>query len=478
MSEEQEKPFIRSVGADGREGPPHPIPENVWIALDRLGIKLSHDTFADRYCITGFDGYGPQLTDEAIAALRITMHVRYRFKLAKDYFYDIIIQVARSNAYHPLLDYLKDKQEKWDGVDRLNTWMTTYAGAEDNAFNRAVGRILLVAAVRRARQPGCKYDEMPVWESAQGTLKSSLFKALAVKPEWFTDRLPLTADTKVVIEQTRGRWVVEIADMHGMKKADVDAVKSFLSCTEDSARGAYGRVRQDVPRAFICVGTVNPGVTGAYLKDPTGNRRFWPVRVGVIDLASLVRDRDQLWGEAAVLEARGESIRLDRSLWEAAGAVQAARQERNAFIDILDKALGGREGKIRKADVYQLCDLKGSQLWQGNQELVAAAMAALGWTATRLRIGGNKCSAFAKGTEPHKPLYSTRDKNENVYVVVEGDNEALEPPVHPSGAPAAAVHPSGMKMGPDETPKDFVERALKVAQSLASAPVHPPAEKK
>jgi predicted P-loop ATPase len=140
-----------------------------------------------------------------------------------------------------------------------------------------VGRLWLVAAVRRIREPGCKFDEMLVLESpTQGLDKSSALAALAVKDDWFTDQLPLNADDKKVIETLAGRWIVEAAEL-----------KAFLSQRIDRARMSYGRLVTEVPRQCVIVGTTNDD---AYLRDSTGNRRFWPVKIDRFDLAALRRD--------------------------------------------------------------------------------------------------------------------------------------------------------------------------------------------
>jgi predicted P-loop ATPase len=201
-----------------------------------------------------------------------------------------------------VLDYLDGL--KWDGKTRIDRWLTTYGGADDTPYVSAVGRIMLVAAARRVRRPGCKFDEMPTFESPQGKDKSTALKVLAVEEDWFSDDLPLTADSQKVIEQTTGRWIVEVAELSGMRKANVEHLKSFLSRQVDRSRMAYGRLTTEKKREFIVVGTTNET---AYLKDLTGNRRYWPVKTPIFDLAALRRDRDQLWAEAAAHEAAGET---------------------------------------------------------------------------------------------------------------------------------------------------------------------------
>src|SRR5262245_16675409 len=169
-----------------------------------------------------------------------------------------------------------------------------------------MGRKALIAGVRRIRKPGCKFDTALVFEGKQGTSKSKLVRILASEP-WFSDNLPVGADAKLIIEQTAGVWIVELAELSGMRRSEVEAVKTMLSRQSDRARPSYGRHAVDRHRQFIFIGTINET---RYLKDTTGNRRFWPVKTGELDYIGLARDRDQLWAEAAYWEEKGEPLEL------------------------------------------------------------------------------------------------------------------------------------------------------------------------
>lgn len=211
----------------------------------------------------------------------------------------------------------------WDGVPRLDRWLIDYAAAEDSPYVRSASRSMLVAAVRRARKPGCRFDQMPVLDGPQGCGKSAALRVLAVKDEWFTDFVPLTdGDMRRIMEATQGKWIVEASELEGLlrgpgeteeeeeEEADpppAAALKAFLSRTHDEARMAYAKEVSRVPRHFVVVGTT---AATPYLDDATGNRRIWPIRVGRFDLDRLAAVRDQLWAEAAVAEALGESIDL------------------------------------------------------------------------------------------------------------------------------------------------------------------------
>lgn len=311
---------------------------NVLLALAKAGIAMRYDEFADRYLITGLLNYGPTLTDHALDELYLLVQREYLFKPSKDDFDRIVLAFARRKRFHPVRDYLG--KLAWDGIERIDNWLSVYGGAEDDALTRAVGRIVLIAAIRRIRQPGVKFDEMLVIEGDQGTLKSSAIAALSPNPEWVTDSLALSAEEKVVIEQTAGKWLAEIGELSGYRKREVEHIKAFLSRQVDSARLAFGRLRIDRPRQFVVIGTTNEK---NYLIDDTGDRRFWPVRIKRFDVARLAADRDQLWAEAAHWEAEGESIRLPLELWPDAAERQAERKEEDEWTAIVSSWLDAEE---------------------------------------------------------------------------------------------------------------------------------------
>jgi predicted P-loop ATPase len=311
---------------------------NVLLALSLAKIAMRYDEFADRYLIDGLEGYGPTLSDHALDELYLLVQREYGFKPSKDDFDRIVLAAARRRRFHPVRDYLDGLS--WDGIERIDTWLSHYGGAEDDAFTRAVGRIVLIAAVRRIRQPGCKFDEMLVIEGEQGTLKSSAVAALSPSPQFVSDSLSLSVEERIIIEQTLGKWIVEVGELSGYRKREVEHIKAFLSRQTDSARLAYGRMRMDRPRQFVLIGTTNET---NYLIDDTGDRRFWPVRIKAFDITQLLADRDQIWAEAAHWEAEGESIRLPQELWPDAAERQRERKEEDEWTSILAHWLDAEE---------------------------------------------------------------------------------------------------------------------------------------
>ena len=211
----------------------------------------------------------------------------------------------------------------------------TYLGAEDTPLNRAFGSRWMISAVARIMQPGAKVDHMLILEGPQGAKKSSALKALA-GAEWFTDELA-EIGSKDAAQQMRGIWIIEIAELDAISRAEVSRIKAFLTRTTDRYRPPYERYVVEVPRQCVFAGSVNPET---YLRDETGNRRFWPVRCGRIDLDALRRDRDQLWAEAVARYRDGAIWWLDEpELIADAKTEQDQRYQADAWDARIDRWL-------------------------------------------------------------------------------------------------------------------------------------------
>ena len=213
------------------------------------------------------------------------------YRASKNDIADAMLAAAQENSHDPVRFYLEVL--KWDGVQRLNSVLINYAGADDTDFNRKVGKLWMMSAVARIFQPGCKADCAIILESRQGAGKSTFLETLAGK-EWFHDGLP-DLHSKDAAAGLRGKWIIKLPELSAMRRSDVEAVKAFLSRTTERFRPAYGRTEVIEPRRCVFAGTTN---RSDYLADDTGGRRFWPVAVREIDISGLTRDRDQLWAEA------------------------------------------------------------------------------------------------------------------------------------------------------------------------------------
>lgn len=269
----------------------------------------------------------PAWGDDDLAQLRIYLEPLMG-RSAKQDVQDAVAACASDQAYHPIQDYLRGLT--WDGAPRLDTLLIDYLGAEDSPYTRSVTRKAFTAAVARAMTPGCKYDTMLVLVGGQGRYKSTLLAKMG--GAWFSDSLRTFGD-KDAMETIQGTWLNEVAEMQAMSRADVDAVKMFLSKTHDYYRAAYGRYTADRPRQCVFFGTTN---SRECLTDPSGARRFW-----VVDIDRRARTkhvfqdldaaRDQLWAEAYFRWEQGEALHLPPELEEAAKAVQEDHRARHPW---------------------------------------------------------------------------------------------------------------------------------------------------
>jgi putative DNA primase/helicase len=288
---------------------------------------------------------------------------------------------------------------KWDGTARIDEWLETYLGAkpddEEHAeaqrvYLEAIGPKFLISAVARIFRPGCKVDTMLVAESpAQGRFKSSAIKVLFGGGEWFTDHIsPIgTKDSK---EELAGKWCVEVSELSALQGRDVEKIKAFLSTGTDNYRPSYGHLPRAFPRQCVFFGSTNED---AYLRDATGGRRFWPFKVGEVDLAALERDRDQLWAEAAYRFHQGEQWHLTPEEEALASGEQKDRIEPDAWGDVIATWLVDQENDpkapIRHTELTVRQVLRDAiqlpkEKWdQRAQNRVAQQLKLLGWERRR-----------------------------------------------------------------------------------------------
>lgn len=305
-------------------------------------------------------------------------------------------KVCRHRSFDPLRDYLSGLE--WDGTPRLASWLTTYCGAEPCAYTSEVGVRWCISAVARGFKPGCKADHMLVLEGAQGRRKSSALGALAGE-DWFSDSLPQMG-TKDASSYLRGRWIIEVGELEAMRK-EVDAIKAFITRQVETYRPAYGREEVSEPRRCVFVGTTNKS---DWQRDETGGRRFWPVKVGEIDVAAIERDRDQLWAEAVHLYRQGERWWLEGEAAEQAQAEVAERRPDDPWRADIARVVAGR-GEVTAKEVLAEMGVMPSEMTPQLSKRVTQELVALGWERD-----GRVTSGQHKGAARYVPAAVVRQR--------------------------------------------------------------------
>src|SRR5215472_4830909 len=287
---------------------------------------------------------------------------------------------ARDRSFHPVKTYLEGLQ--WDGVERIGCWLCTYLGTPDSEYSRAVALRWLISAVARIFNPGAKADCCLILEGPQGIRKSTALRTLA--GEYFTDELA-DLGSKDAAMQTRGVWIIELSELDSLSYADVARIKAFISRATDRFRPPYGMRLVESPRQCVFAGTVNHG---AYLRDETGGRRFWPVVCRQIDVDALSRDRDQLWAEAKIKFESGAVWWLyTPDLVQLAADQQEARYEGDPWEEVIEPWLEYRES-ASVSEILQKCIDKPQAQWTQTDKLrVARCLRAQSWLRYRERRG-------------------------------------------------------------------------------------------
>lgn len=246
-------------------------------------------------------------------------------------------EVAHANRFHPIIEYLE--AQEWDGTPRIDRLFIDYLGAEDTAYVKEVTRKMLIAAVKRLYEPGCKFDYMLVLVGPQGACKSTIIQMLAQR--WFSDSLK-TFDTKEAGEHLQSAWIFEFGELAGMTKTEVDEIKQFITKRADKYRVAYDRVVTDFPRKCVFFGTTN---NWNFLKDPTGNRRFWPVAINPEKRTKSVFEHlteyeiGQIWAEVVQAYRNGEELTLSPEVDREAARIQGLHMEDDPRVGMIQEWL-------------------------------------------------------------------------------------------------------------------------------------------
>lgn len=442
---------------------------NVIKAIKTLGVQARLDVFLKKYTIEGpsMKKFVGELEDPIVRKFIRTSFNKLQFAPNQEAARQGLLGACEEQAFNSVQDYLVGL--RWDGQQRVYRWLTRYLGAEDTPLHRCWGRLVLTAMCKRAYEPGCKFDHIMVWEGPEGGGKSKAVKILAngSPPEsadmtYFCDSPILHLDEKRQQELCAGILLYELAELAGLTKSDGRVLKRFVSAQADSARAAYAHFKTSQPRTPVFIGTYNPALgmkTAPEYLLLGDRRRWWPLPVGTINLEALYNDRDQLFAEimfdhywkpmsvdqypgkeAIDLELEGidpttrwkiadttpltpptgacfGSLALPQEHWEAAGVIQASREQANPLADILSnlyddliapRPYGNSGPRLKVADGLDVLDgrdyeITSSEVWVsaalvkrviGNADPtgrgMAGAMAANDWQQKRTAGTGRR----------------------------------------------------------------------------------------
>lgn len=333
--------------------------------------------------------FSPHLiTDADVSALQEFLQASGLPKIGRELVHQAVDLRATERTFQPLRDYLDHLE--WDGNPRLAIWTTTYLGAEDTEYHRLIGCMFIVSMVARIYEPGCQVDYMAVLEGEQGEQKSSACRTLA-GDEYFSDALPTVGTDPVRISQhLRGKWLIEIAEMSAMTKAESEDLKAFITRRQEQYTPKYARKEVMEPRQCVFIGTTNKN---SYLRDETGGRRYWPIKTGQIDLPALKRDRDQLFAEAVYHYRQGFHWWPDRDFErQHIAPMQDARFEADAWEQPIAEWLNDAPSPRQRTTVMEVArdalNIETARLNMADQRRIKAALTRLGWKEGNRTAGG------------------------------------------------------------------------------------------
>jgi predicted P-loop ATPase len=363
-------------------GKPLPTVENATVAL---GIFMPHAFAYDQSLrapilmlpLNGDVPFTPRpLTDTDVVTVQRRLQRLDLKRVSTEVVHQAVDQRAHEHAFHPIRDYLSGLP--WDGASRLIGFLPTYFGAAPTAYAAGVGAMFIISMVARVLQPGCKVDHMLVLEGPQGALKSTACRILG--GIWFSDNLPEIDSGKDVSQHLNGKWLIEVAEMHAMSRADTAKLKAFLTRDVERYRPSYGRKEVIEPRQCVFVGTTNKDT---YLRDETGGRRFWPVKCGTIDVEALAVDRDQIFAEAVHLFHGGTPWWPDKDFEQQhVMPEQAERYEADCWEETIATYLQIKT-RVTIGEVARNLGIATDRIGTADQRRIAAALERLNWRRER-----------------------------------------------------------------------------------------------
>ena len=320
----------------------------------------------------------------------------YRMNVSKDRVAQVAAAIADWNAFDPVRDTLDNLV--WDGISRLDTWLIGCIGAEDSAYIRAIARKWLLSAVARTYEPGCQADSTLVLEGPQGIGKSSALRVLVLAPDWLAEHLPDLSNKDAMLT-LGGPVILEFSELAALYRSNAVAIKSFLTRRIDRFRVPYGTLPIDKPRRCVFAATTNEA---EYLRDETGNRRFWPVECGHIDLKLLAAVREQLWAEAVHAYKAGEQWYVtDPAIEAEAIRRQRERQQDDPWLEIVQAyvgrkaaSLGPTSVRIRIDELFDELGIERGRRNQAARRRLADCLRQLGVERRTVREGSSTTRVF------------------------------------------------------------------------------------
>ena len=335
---------------------------------------------------------GPNLTDEDTVLLKYFLTKTVRIEFSQQTVLEAIIVAGHKRHYHPIRNYLNSLV--WDGKPRIDTWMIDYGKAVDTVYTRAIARKTLCAAVKRVMEPGCKWDHVLIIEGSQGIGKSTACRILG--RNWAGD-MNLDPHSKDAVAMMLNKWIIELSEMTALRWADANALKSFITREKDTVRLSYERHAKDFPRQSILIGTVNPEHVG-YLKDITGNRRYWIVRFnGAVDLRGLEDSADQLWAEARAMYAT-EKLFLTGEAETLQGLEAQARMPEEPMRLHVNRWIKENPDvdEVTPDRIMEYMGIPMKAMTRADQSRVAQALTELGWEKKLTRENGVFTTSYTK----------------------------------------------------------------------------------
>lgn len=380
--------------------------EDDWACL-RLNERTQELVFVTRPpCETAHPSFPAALTDADFTSI-VAAFDSENASVARETVIQATVRAASFRSFDPVKDYLETL--KWDRTERLTWWLENYFGAgvdeeEDEQaqerearWNREIGRRWMIGAVARVYEPGCQLDTILIAEGPQGVGKSSAFKALCARDEWFACSVP-DIRSKDAVHYLIGPWLTELDELDALSRREATSVKSFVSRRTDRTRLSYGRLSTNHPRRVAFCGTTNED---AWNVDATGGRRFWPFKVRCpIDVKGIQRDRDKLWAEAVAQFKAGAAWYLDDDeLVEIARGEQRKRFKASPWLDAVDEYLIGRT-EARVVDILDYLEVPTAQRGQQHMNEAVRCLQHLGWERRQVRRGDGRVRVYMPSLAP------------------------------------------------------------------------------